>query len=70
MSDNLYISFADSLISLVPGFPMDAAEVVEHIKTQGFDSIITIADNYDPGVFEFAELLIRCGKGGMPDAKG
>jgi len=70
LSDNLYTSFAGSLISLVPGFPMDAAGVVGHIKTQGLDSIIAIAGNYDPEIFEFAELLIRHGKGGMPNGEG
>jgi len=49
---------------------MDAGEIAEHVKTQGLDSIIAIADNYDPGIFEFAELLIRHGKGGMPSGKG
>ena len=70
MSDNLDIRFADSLISLAPGFPMDAAEMVDAVKTQGFDSIITVANNYDPGIIEAAELLLRLGKGGMQDGTG
>jgi len=49
---------------------MDAAEMVDAVKTQGFDSIITVANNYDPGIIEAAELLLRLGKGGMQDGTG
>jgi len=65
MNGHTIKEFACSLTSLVPGFPMDAARIAEHIKTQGLDSIIAMAGNYDPGIFEAAELLMRHGERGL-----
>jgi len=64
INDYLYRKFADTLLYLAPGFPMDATGVVYHIKTKGFDSFCDIADVYDPGLTASAELLTRLGKGG------
>ena len=70
MNDYHYKQFADSLLSLVPDFPMDADEIVRHIKTKGVDSFIAVADGFDPGISEVAELLIQHGKGGAQHGKG
>ena len=69
-NDAVYKQFADVLLYLAPRFPMDSYEIVRHIKTKGFDSFIAIADEYDPGISESVELLIRHGKGGTQHGKG
>jgi hypothetical protein len=62
--------FAETLRSLISDFPMDAPEIENLIRTIGFDDFISVANHYDPGISEVAELLIRHGKGGAPDGEG
>ena len=69
MTECYYKKFADILLFLSPGFPLDSAGVVYHIKTKGLDSFNDIANEYDPGILESVELLIKFGKGGKPNAK-
>jgi len=69
LNDYHYKQFADSLLSLVPDFPMDADEIVRHIKIKAFDSFIAVADGFDSEISEIAELLIQHGKGGTPHGK-
>jgi len=69
LKDCYYKQFAQSLLTLAPGFPMDAAGIEKHIKNKGFDSFITTAGNYDPGITEIAELMIRHRKEGEANGK-
>ena len=69
MNDYILIQFADTLLYLAPGFPLDAAGVVWLIKTKGIDSMTKIADNYDPELLESVDLLINLGKGVKLDGK-
>ena len=64
LKDCYYKQFAESLLSLAPGFPMDAAGIEKHIKNKGFDSFISITGSYDPGISEIVELMILHGGGG------
>ena len=48
---------------------MDAAGIVDHIKSKGFDSFIAIADNYDPGISEVVRLMEYHGGGGTAHGK-
>ena len=66
MNECLYKQFADTLLSLVPSFPMDATEIEMLVRTQGLKSFISIADEYDMGITEVVELMLHFGKGGEP----
>ena len=70
LNDSIHQQFADSLLSLIPDFPMDKNEIVQHFQSNGFSGVITIVDRFDPGISEIAELLIRLGRGGAPHGKG
>ena len=70
MNERLYKQFADSLLSLVPSFPMDATEIEMLVRTQGLKSFISVADEYDMGITEVVELLLHLGKGGDPHGPG
>ena len=62
----MLIQFADTLLYLAPGFPLDATGVVLLIKTKGFERFSIIANNYDPDLLESVDLLIKHSKGGKP----
>ena len=62
--------FADSLLSLVPNFPMDAGEIEMLVKDQGLETFIQIADDYDPGISEVVDLLLHPCTGGSPHGSG
>ena len=64
MDDAIYQRLADSLLSLVTDFPLDAEEIKEAIKTQGLDRFINNIDGQASEIFEIAELLLMVGKRG------
>jgi len=64
MDDAIYQRLADSLLSLVTDFPMDAEEIKEAIKTQGLDRFINSIGGQAFELFEIAELLLITGKRG------
>ena len=70
MNDHLNKQLAKALLALAPGFPMDADGIADHIKKQGFDSFIAIADSYDPGLSGAVGLLSACGKEGKQHGDG
>jgi len=70
LNDNTYKQFANSLLSLIPDFPMNANEIEMLVKNQGLDSFISIADEYDMGISELVDLLICPGKGGAQHESG
>ena len=70
MNDNIYMQFAESLLSIAPDFPMDAAEIEMFVRTKGLRSFTRIADCYDPGLSKVVGLLAALGKGGAPHGKG
>ena len=64
MDDAIYQRLANSLLSLVTDFPMDAGEIKEAIKTQGLDRFINNLGGQAFEIFEIAELLLMVGKRG------
>jgi hypothetical protein len=65
LNDRLYRQFAESLLSIAPGFPMNADDIEVLVREQGLDSFINIADRYDEGISEIIDLLIHPGNGGI-----
>lgn len=70
MNEYVYKKYAETLLTLAPGFPMDADGIAAHIETQGIDSFMAIADAHDPGISEIAKLLTTHGEGGIPNGEG
>jgi hypothetical protein len=60
----IYRQFADALLSVFPGFPMDAAEIEVFIQTHGIGRFILTADCYDPCISEVLNMLAISIKGG------
>ena len=64
MDYTLYQKFADSMLSLVTDFPMNAEEIETAIKTQGLDRFIRNISGQAFELFEIAELLLIMENGG------